>query len=437
MQYGLIGEKLGHSYSVEIHGMISDEPYELREIPREKLEGFLRERDFRGINVTIPYKQAVMPYLDEISETARAIGAVNTVVNRGGRLKGYNTDCDGLTRLIRRVCPDIRGKKVLIAGTGGTSRTAAYAAGQLGAAQVIRMSRSGKEGAVRYEDAAREHGDAEIIINTTPCGMFPDNGGKPLELEAFPKVQAVIDAVYNPLRTRLVLEAMDKGIPAEGGLFMLAAQAVRAAELFRDTQFPPETAERVWDAVRRMKENTVLIGMPGSGKSAVAAALGRMTGRPVVDTDAKIVQAVGMEITEIFRTLGEAAFREMETKVIRECGRKAGIIISTGGGAPMRRENVDALRQNGRIVLLERELSELMPTDDRPLGNTREKMEALYRERMPVYRAAADCAVPVEGTAEDVAGIIWGLSSAWDLFPKSEDLDRSSSDRPQTPSERI
>ena len=403
MIYGLIGEHLGHSFSAVIHGQIGREPYELLELAPQELETFLRDREFRGINVTIPYKQAVIPCLDEVSETAREIGAVNTIVNREGRLVGDNTDLEGITKLILRVCPDLKGRKTLVLGTGGTSRTAVYAARRLGADPVIRVSRTAREGAVSYADVLRDHRDAEIIINTTPCGMYPNSGEAPLELEGFDRLAGVVDVIYNPLRTKLVLEARRRGIPAEGGLYMLVAQAVRAAEIFRNTEYPAEMTERIYRSLLREKENIVLTGMPGSGKSVVSAALEEITGRPAVDTDRLIVEKAGMEIPEIFRRFGEKHFRDLESEVIRELAPDGGRIISTGGGAVLRAENVEALRMNGRLFLLDRPLDELLPTDDRPLADSREKIERLYRERTPVYRASADEVVPVAGTPEDVA----------------------------------
>ena len=322
MKYGLIGEKRGHSFSVPIHEQLTGESYALREIAPEDLDGFMRRKEFKAINVTIPYKQAVMPYLDEISETARAIGAVNTIVNRDGKLSGDNTDCDGLTRLILRVCPEPAGKKTLVLGTGGTSKTAAYAAKMLGMDPVIRVSRSGREDAATYETASREHRDAKVIINTTPCGMYPNDEAAPVALDDYPDVQAVVDAIYHPLRTKLLTEARRRGIPAEGGLYMLVAQGVRAAGIFRDTEYDPARTEEIFRRLAREKENIVLTGMPGSGKSAVAAILGEKAGRKVIDTDREIVRAAGMEITEIFRQFGEKHFRDLESKVIREAAGK-------------------------------------------------------------------------------------------------------------------
>ena len=403
MIYGLIGEHLGHSFSAEIHARLGDEPYELKELPPDQAEAFLRNGDFRGINVTIPYKQTVIPVLDEISGTAEAIGAVNTIVRRNGKLYGDNTDAAGMTMLLQKIGADLSGKKVLIFGTGGTSRTAMFVAESLGAAEVIRVSRSAREGAVTYEEAASEHSNAQILINTTPCGMYPRVGECPADLRDYPELEAVADAVYNPLRTNLVLAAQQRGIPAEGGLFMLTAQAVRAAELFRGTVYPAGTAEKIYRDLLREKENMVLIGMPGSGKSTVSAALQARTGRPVADTDRLIEEKAGKSIPEVFRKDGEKAFRDLESEVIREVSARSGQIIATGGGAVLRPENTAALKRNGRLILLERPAEELIPTADRPLADTREKLDRLRREREPIYRAASDCTVCTAGAPEETA----------------------------------
>ena len=403
LSYGCIGEHLPHSFSKEIHGQIGGYAYELKELTPEELPAFMAARSFHGINVTIPYKQAVIPFLDEIDETARAIGAVNTVVNRNGKLYGFNTDLDGLTRLIRRIGMDLSGKKVLIPGTGGTSRTAAFAAEKLGAREIRKISRTGRDGSLTYEEALRDHADAEIILNTTPCGMYPEPDAQPLPLEPFHRLEGVADVIYNPLRTRLVLDARSRGIPAEGGLYMLVAQAVRASEHFLDTVYPDGLTDRIYEQILRQKENIVLIGMPGSGKSAVGRILAEKTGRSLADTDQLITEKAGKPIPDIFRENGEPAFRDLETEIIRALSKQGGQIISTGGGAVLRPENVTALRQNGRLFWLDRDPEALVPTDDRPLADTAEKMKQLYRVREPVYRAAADEIIPVTGTPEDAA----------------------------------
>ena len=409
MRCGLIGEKLGHSFSREIHEALGRYAYELIELSPSELDAFLTARQFDGINVTIPYKQAVIPYLDELSPRAAAIGAVNTVVNRGGKLYGDNTDFGGLAGLIRRMGLDLTGKTVLIAGTGGTSKTAKAVAESLGAAQVHRLSRSGRDGALTYEAAYAHYGDAELLIHTTPAGMYPDLEGCAVDLERLPKLQGVVDVVYNPLTTRLVREARRRGIKAENGLYMLVAQAVLAAEQFTGAPFGGEVTERIYRETRRAKRSVVLTGMPGSGKTTLGRVLSEQLGRPLIDTDAEIVRRAGMPITEIFKTKGETAFRDMEGAVIRELSASGGKLIATGGGAVLRRENVDALKQNGTVVFLDRPLADLLPTADRPLSDDEAKLRALYEQRYPIYTAAADVTVPVSGTPEETAQTLWEM----------------------------
>jgi len=406
MEYGLIGMPLGHSFSKTIHNQIDDYDYELCEIPAAALGDFLTRRDFRGVNVTIPYKQAVIPYLDELSDSARSIGAVNTIVNRGGRLCGDNTDFGGMCGLISRTVPDYTGAKVLILGTGGTSRTAMAAARSLGAAEVLRLSRSGRDGALTYAEAAERHADADFLINATPCGMHPDEDGLPLDIAAFPRLRGVTDVVFNPLRTRLVLTARQRGIPAAGGLYMLAAQAVLAAAQFTGKQYPAGLAGEIYERLAAEKENLVLIGMPGAGKTTVGRSCAAALGREFVDLDAVIVSRAGRPIADIFAADGEAAFRRMEKEVTREFAARTGLVIAAGGGTVLDPDNVRALRQNGRLALLERPLADIVPTADRPLSDRREKLERLARERGPIYAAAADFTVSGMRTPEEAAGAV-------------------------------
>ena len=391
MKYGLIGEKLGHSFSREIHEKLGRYEYALREIPSEELDAFMRARDFCGINVTIPYKTDVIPYLDELSDLAQAVGAVNTVVNRGGKLYGDNTDVWGLISLIRRLTPDLSGKTVLILGTGGTSRAALAAAKELRAEKAVRVSRTGRDGALTYEEAYRDLSDADFLVNTTPVGMFPHAGKSPIDLSRFP---------------RLLLDARALGIHAENGLYMLTSQAMRSAELFTGEPIDERVTEKIYTELLSEKRNVVLIGMPGSGKSTVGRRLAKQLGRPFRDTDEEIVARAGKPIPEIFRDEGEGAFRDLESAVVADLSQYGGAVIATGGGAILRQENLDALRQNGALVHLDRPLDDLIPTSDRPLSDDAEKLRALYAVRDPLYRAAADLTVPVRGTPENVTDII-------------------------------
>ena len=393
MKYGCIGEKLGHSFSREIHQRLADYTYELKELSPAELRPFMDERAFSAINVTIPYKQDVIPYLSEISPQAGAIGAVNTIVNRDGALCGYNTDFFGMRALLNRAGFRLRGKKVLILGSGGTSRTARAVAEDLGAAETIVVSRSGRNG-VPYEEARNLHEDARFLINTTPCGMFPNLRAAPLDPADFPALEGVADAVYNPLRTELALRARELGIPAVCGLYMLVAQAAYAAEYFLDRKIAPEKIEEVYRGIFREKQNLVLTGMPGSGKTTVGQRLARQLGRKFLDTDVLIEERAGLPPAEIILREGEVAFREWESTVIREgAAPLTGCVIATGGGAVLRDENIRELRRNGRIYFIDRPPELIAPTKDRPLSSSREQLEKRYRERYPRYCETADCKI--------------------------------------------
>lgn len=404
-RYGCIGKKLTHSFSKEIHARLADYKYDLIELSEEEIAPFFEKKDFEAINVTIPYKQTVIPYLDDISDIAMRIGAVNTVVNRGGRLYGYNTDYFGMKALIERIGIDIAGKKVLILGTGGTSKTARVVACDMGASEIIVVSRKRSDGYIDYPEAEAKHSDAEIIINTTPVGMYPDPEGCPIDVSAFERLEGVVDAVYNPLCTNLVLDAVERGIKAEGGLYMLVMQAVVAVEKFLDTEISKDVADKVFEKVRAEKENVVLTGMPGSGKSTVGRLL-KIDGYGLFDTDTEVEKRAGCSIKELIEKNGEQYFRDLETDVIRQLSSESKRIISTGGGAVLRAENVRRLRRNGRIFFLDAPISRLCATEDRPLSDTREKLVALYEQRIDVYRACADVTVADMGSAEAEAEYI-------------------------------
>ncbi len=406
MKYGLIGEHLKHSYSCEIHAQIADYEYELHEIPPSGLGGFLKKSEFNAINVTIPYKQDVIPYLDEISDTAKRIGAVNTIVNRNGRLYGDNTDFAGMLALAKHIGVDMKGRKVLILGTGGASKTGHALAEYMGAQSVFYVSRSGKDGSISYEQAVTEHSDAQIIINATPVGMFPKQDGRPIDISAFPKLEGVIDAIYNPLRTNLILDAQERGIPAEGGLYMLSAQAVHASAVFRDIPLDESLVDKAFKSVKNDKQSIVLIGMPSSGKTTVGRILAEKCGKQLADTDEYIVRKIGMPISDFFAKHGEAEFRKIEKETVAELSATGGRIIATGGGAVLDAENVRALKQNGVLVFLDRRPENLIATDDRPLASRRSALEKLYAERYDIYCAAAELHIDANTTPEAEADAI-------------------------------
>jgi len=407
MEYGLIGEKLGHSFSKEIHERLGRYRYDLIELAPDELEDFIRSRDYKGLIVTIPYKQAVIPFLDEVSDEARSAGAVNTIVNKNGKLTGYNTDISGMKQLINRLDVSLAEKTVLIAGSGGTSRTAERAAADLGAARIVRLSRSGRDGAVTYEEAYEKYRHAEVLINTTPAGMYPDAFSVPADPDRLDSLECVADVIYNPLTTMLVRKARERGIPAENGLCMLVAKAMKSAELFTDMPVSEEESGRIYEEILNEKRNIVLAGMPGSGKTTIGRLLAAKLGRELVDTDDEIVAEEGRPIREIFSECGEEYFRDAESRVIRRVSKTGGRIIPVGGGAVLRKENRDTLALNGIIVFLDRPPADLIPTDDRPLANDPDKIMRLYRERYPVYKAAADVIIEVEGSEEQTAEAVW------------------------------
>ncbi len=404
-KYGCIGKKLTHSFSKEIHSRLADYEYELIELQEDELEEFFKEKNFNAINVTIPYKQTVIPYLDSLSDVAKRIGAVNTIINKNGSLYGYNTDYYGMKALARKSGVEIKGKKVLILGTGGTSKTARVLSEDMGASEIITVSRKKSENHITYEEAVKEHSDAEVIINTTPSGMYPDCDSQPIDISAFCRLEGVLDAVYNPICTNLVMNAKKRGIKAENGLYMLVMQAVVAVEKFLGKEISKTVADGVFADVLSSKENVVLTGMPGSGKSTVGKLLD-IEGFSFIDTDEELEKRCGCTVKELINGKGEKYFRDLETEVIKDVSSEGCRIISTGGGAVLREENVTALRRNGKIFFIDANPDRLCPTDDRPLSDTSEKLRHIYNERINIYKATADVVVPDTATPEEEADFI-------------------------------
>lgn len=415
MEYGLIGEKLGHSFSKEIHAKIGDYPYELLELPREKLATFLSDKQFKAINVTIPYKEAALPYLQAISPEAEKIGAVNLIVNRGGALYGYNTDYYGAKRLLERANVQVKGKKALILGSGGTRRTLYAVLSDLGAREILTVSRSAatqnaetqnaetRFSRITYEQAKTLHADAEIIVNATPVGMFPAIDETPLDPDDFPRLCGVADVIYNPLRTRLIEKARARNIPCANGLFMLAAQAVQASAIMRGVPIDETLCESVYRETLSQKRNIVLIGMPTSGKSTVGAILSKLTGKPLFDTDALTEKRLNKSIPEIFAESGEAAFRREESLTVKDVAAKTGCIIATGGGVVLSPENIRLLKKNGKVFFLDRPKELLTAGGGRPLSANAGALEQMYAKRLPLYLAAADCRIVNDSSPESAA----------------------------------
>ena len=393
---GLIGEKLGHSFSPAIHGKLADYEYRLYELSPEQVGPFLEKKEYDGLNVTIPYKKTVIPYCDELTEAARSIGSVNTIVKRpDGTLLGHNTDYDGFLWLLKNAGADVKGKKALVLGTGGASVTVQAALRDLGASPVVVISRGGED---NYDNLDR-HADAKILVNATPVGMYPKAGVSPVDLALFPALEGVFDVVYNPAKTQLLLEAEKRGIPCANGLGMLVAQAKAAAEYFDGRPIGDEAVYSIKTELERNTRNIMLIGMPGSGKSTVGAALAASLNRKLVDVDERIVELAGCSIPEIFARDGEEGFRRIEHQALCQVSQESGLVIATGGGVVTRQENFDPMRQNSLIVWLLRDLS-LLPRDGRPLSQTNSLTE-MFKVREPMYRAAADCIADNNGSVEN------------------------------------
>lgn len=395
MKCGLLGGKLGHSFSPQIHGALADYRYTLWEKSPEELDDFLKNGDFTGLNVTIPYKKDVMPYCAELSEQAKKVGAVNTIVRRrDGTLLGHNTDYFGFAYLLRQSGIAVAGKKCLVLGTGGASVTVQTVLREQGA-KVVVLSRSGPE---NYDHLER-HADAALIVNATPVGMYPNTGVSPIKLIFFPNLEGVLDLIYNPARTQFLLDAEKQGIPGWNGLSMLVAQAKESAEWFTEKTIPDERIGEIYARLRRETENLIIIGMPGSGKTTLGRLLAQATGKNFVDVDEAIIRTAGMSIPEIFAASGENGFRKIETAVLSRLGKGSGQVIATGGGCVTRAENYPLLHQNGRILRLRRDIGKL-PKDGRPLSLANDLPE-MAAQREPLYAAFADLTFDNNGALDN------------------------------------
>ena len=384
-KFGLIGGNLGHSYSKEIHRYFGKYDYDLFETDAEHLGDVIRNSEYKGFNVTSPYKKTVMTMCDELSADAIRIGSVNTIVKSGGILKGYNTDYYGFRYLLKRNNIEIEGKKCIVLGSGGASVMVQTALKDLGAAEIFVISRTGED---NYDNLAERHGDTEIIVNATPVGMYPDNGRSLIDLKDFPSCTGAVDLIYNPNRTRFILDAMVRGIPCCNGLSMLVAQAKQASEIFQETEIPEDEIEEVIDALRIRMLNKVLIGMPGAGKTYLGRKFAEREGRNFVDLDDLIVEHEGMSIPEIFKTKGEDYFRNVETDLLRETCKQSGMIIACGGGIVKRKANYDLIKQNSQVIWIKRDLDKL-ETEGRPISESR-PLQEIYDERKDAYEQWSD-----------------------------------------------
>lgn len=401
MQCGLLGEKLGHSYSPQIHDLMGNYLYSLYEKTPDEVEDFIKNGHWNGLNVTIPYKKTVLPMCSELSGRAQKIGSVNTIIKRpDGSIFGDNTDAYGFECLVKKLGVELKNRKAIVLGSGGACAAVCAVLGEIGVSQLTVISRHGED---NYQNLSR-HRDAEVIVNATPLGMYPNNGKAAVDLRAFPKCKAVFDLVYNPARTALIMQAEKLNIPCIGGLYMLVSQAKGSSQQFSGIEIEEGLAESITSELSLSMENLVLIGMPGCGKSTIGAELSKLTGRKLYDSDDLIEEKAGMSIPEIFTRFGEEHFRKLETEVLSELGKLSGAVIATGGGAVTREENYPLLHQNSRIVWIKRDLS-LLPTDGRPISMTK-SVPQLYSQREKLYSSFSDYAVENDKSPYETANSV-------------------------------
>lgn len=401
MEYGLIGAKLSHSFSKEIHEQLADYTYELKELTVEQVPDFIKSKGFKAINVTIPYKETVMPYLDEISPMAKKIGSVNTIVNKNGKLYGYNTDYFGFSYMLSYGNIDVKDKTVAVLGSGGASKTVVATLKDLGAKSVVVVSRTGD---VNYENVVDING-INVIVNASPVGMYPKVGECLIDLDRFPNLEGIADLVYNPSLTEILRRAKEKGISYVNGLSMLVAQAKKACELFIDTKINDSEIDRITEAVGFETKNIVFVGMPGCGKSTIARKLADSLGRQLIDTDAEFEKVYGVSPAECIKNNGEQDFRDKESAVIADVCKQSKKVIATGGGAVIREVNRIAMRQNATVVWIDRPL-EMLATNGRPLSGNGDRLRILYKERKNFYTQASDIKIDNSGKLCDTMELL-------------------------------
>ena len=408
MKYGLIGERLGHSFSKEIHERIGKYEYEPKELNEQEFHEFMQKKDFKAINVTIPYKEKVIPYLHYISPEASKIKAVNTIVNKNGLLYGYNTDYLGLKEMISHFNIDVKDKNVMILGTGGTSKTSYNVLKDLNAKSITFVSRKKTNDCITYDEIDCYCKDCEILVNTTPVEMYPNNDKHIVCLDKFSSLTGVIDVIFNPLKTNLILQANNKNIKCCCGLFMLVAQAFYAIEIFLDVKLDKNIIVEIYNDIAKAKENIVLIGMPSSGKTTIGKKLAEVTNRKFYDIDDEIVKKINMDIASYFALFGEKAFRDIEADVIKDISKYNNLVIATGGGSILRNDNVNFLKQNGKLFFLDRSLDKLITTSSRPLSSNKIDLEKRYNERYPIYNKVCDIRINGDLSIDEIIKEIIG-----------------------------
>lgn len=407
MNFGLIGEQLGHSFSKEIHERIADYVYDLCPLNKEEFHAFMEKREFQAINVTIPYKQAVLPYLDEIDAHAKAIGAVNTIVHKKDRLIGHNTDFSGFLYMVRHHNIQLKQKKVIVLGNGGASKAIQAVVQHEGAKEMIIVDIQQDSTAISYEECYAHHSDAQIIINTSPVGMFPNITESPIDLTRFPSCHCVMDVVYHPILTKLCFDAQELGMKRVNGLEMLIAQAVYAAEFFLEKKLDEDLIDTIFRELQHKTCNIVLIGMPSAGKTTIGRMLAERLQKKFIDLDDVIIEKAGKSIPEIFAEEGEESFRKLESEAALELSKLTNHIIATGGGTIKKKENMDYLRLNGITIFIDRDVDKLISSDpNRPLSKSQEALKQLHTERLPLYHKYAEHIVLNNDHLEDTLKLV-------------------------------
>ncbi|WMJ22523.1 shikimate kinase [Paludicola sp. MB14-C6] len=398
-RYGLLGDKLGHSFSKIIHEKLGFYSYDLLPMEKDELHEFLTKKDFDGVNVTIPYKLDVIPYCDEIDDTVAQIGSANTIVNRNGKLKAYNTDFYGFLYNMQFHHIAMKDKVVMILGSGGTCKTVTAVAKFQGAKEIVIVSRTESDTTITYNQA-KQREDVQVLVNASPSGMYPNNQNCPIDINCFPNLEAVVDVIYNPLKTKLLQQAQQRNIPFANGLLMLVAQAKFAAELFIDEKIPDQEIERIYQELKSDLSNVVLVGMPSCGKSTIGRELSKLLNKEFVDIDSLIEEEMKLAIPQIFERYGEIGFRSIERNVVANAAKQTGMIVATGGGVVLNPDNIKDLKQNGIIILIDRSTDELLVGNNRPLSKSKQAIEEMYRNRYPIYMACSDIVVFNNGDIE-------------------------------------
>lgn len=398
--YGLLGKKLKHSFSPYIHNKLGNKEYTLIEKTESEAIEFLKEKKFKGLNITIPYKELAKNLCDFLSPEAEKIGAVNTIKNIDGKLYGYNTDYFGLKKTLENLNCNIEEKKILILGNGATTKTTKVVLKDLGVENIVVASRTGEYSFNDYH----YFGDSNIIINCTPVGMYPNNLESLVQINKFSNLEYVVDLIYNPIKSKLLLDSMENNVKCYNGLDMLVNQAIKSSEIFFDIDYDKKIGAKIVNEINSNEHNIVLIGMPGSGKTTVAKKLSQSTLKTLVDTDIIIEKRENKRIGDIFIEFGEEYFRELEKNIISEVGKEHNQVIATGGGSILKKENYNALKQNSIIFYIRRDIEKLEL--GRPVAKTLEDLRNLYNNRKALYEKYADYIIENNNIEEVVNQIL-------------------------------